>query len=103
MLQQHQVLLCEMGFLLFQMDLRLLLISILLGAFYDSSAQKGKFLIHMFFLLISIKFQRKRYHFVAFILQTYTTVCKCVQLLQHSFPFPVKCVCKYCRLRGRAH
>lgn len=48
-----------MCFLLFQMDQKLLLISILLGAFFDSYAQKGKFLIHIFFLLITIKFQRK--------------------------------------------
>lgn len=93
MLQQHQVLLCEMCFLLFQMDLRLLLISILLGAFYDSYAQKGTFLIHIFFLLISIKFQRKICHFVAFIL--HTPQCLSFQLLQRSFSFPDKCVCKY--------
>lgn len=58
MRQQHQVLLCEMCFLLFQMDLRLLLISIFFGAFCESYAQKGTFLIHVFFLLISLKFQR---------------------------------------------
>lgn len=46
MLQHHQVLLGEMCFLLFQMDLRLLLISILLGAFCESYAQKGTFLSH---------------------------------------------------------
>lgn len=77
MLQQHQVLLREMCFLLFQMDLRLLLISILLGAFYDSYAQKGTFLNHISFLLITMTFQIQICHTFAFLLQTSTTVCKC--------------------------